>query len=1280
MSKYVFGRYKIKLDATSKKVQGLRVGDVVRRQYFDYPNLIYSLMVVLEIGFDNVVVNGVTKQSHYFIGALMDGNEPESGQLLDFVRVTNLFDNDRGGALYLTASDDQAPYLDVVDGMATENTLCYPFMIGGVGDIANINKYACVGESYVTQEYFKSSEDSYRVFKLTKNNTPLGPSNNISIKQSISQTLKNPQRVLISFKHRGSKEAQGIPMSFGYTSGEQMDGVDSFDCATTWKYHFSAITIDYPEQYQRSFEVDLTNYLTSENDWFEMSDLNIVLLSDIGNFGKSTKTRIGKLNGILDPVFGNIDGYGAFFQKMYATKNVNIAGTLTAGDEKGFASTFYVGKIHKNCLINSLYGNFSGIVNIVGNEQSPSGIGKVFELTSGSATIIAQSEEWTNNNKDKKYCFSFWAKANNVGTFNVKTNINENTDFTIDTPNSWRRYCVPFTIKNISGYGCEITILSQDSTFMFSSAQLESGDHSTLYQPTDSVLSDVDGYGAWFNRGGIGGTIQNPLLKLDQDGSIRSNNGSFVINNDGTGYFSNGAIKWFVDRVELAENVKLKWINLDPETRFNLKGDPGVDANLLDWVSEWNTNKTMISDSLVVTPKIFSGSILNGFLNGVAVGNYSVTYVNSSGNNELYNVNGIAGFSNGRRFFKIDEFGGEIGGWSLDYDSIYLGSKNNTKRAFANSIGEITVGSLGIRGMSWYLDADGYIMFGKNANSISYDPLLGELLFGSEVKLGWGNIEVSEGQIDGTLITEKSITSSHIKTETITALGKVTAAEFEIKDDTGEVAYSVSRLGFLKAKNAEISGKISSNNGQIACWTIDQDSLYLGEKANIEGLFASKIGDITIGSKGIRSFGYYLDYDGSFCFGDNSSIGDKSFIEYSKSKGILLGENVKLSRKNGDSVISVDLDNIDTDVNKNRNAILSRMASLGGESTFTESALVIDVLMVEQNTYKLTIDSSIGFSEFHINDVIYGDINNFFENKNRVKFWGRVQAVDLPAGEILVVKYSDVEVPGGQNYDPTPGMNITRRGNATDETRQMGWYISSYENAFMFLSGVTKPILEEYNYALSIGIPKRLELFHNLPIDYNSPYLYAKGAILQDIYSIDYNGVPRYERSDKGLWDASTSYIMGYNNETKKYEQHEVWHESGLWRCVVPQSTVGLPPKHNNTEWVCILGDKNFTIEIQSSNGKVFRANSVNTVLSAIIKHGTMDITEDILMWVWTRDSGLLMEDNLWAIEHSQSESSIQITQMDMSSNWLDKRKVSFKVTATIPSTNKLIEQQFTIN
>ena len=54
MAKYEYSKYKIIIDPESKKVQGLRVGDVVRRQYFDKPNLIYSLMLVLEVGTYNI--------------------------------------------------------------------------------------------------------------------------------------------------------------------------------------------------------------------------------------------------------------------------------------------------------------------------------------------------------------------------------------------------------------------------------------------------------------------------------------------------------------------------------------------------------------------------------------------------------------------------------------------------------------------------------------------------------------------------------------------------------------------------------------------------------------------------------------------------------------------------------------------------------------------------------------------------------------------------------------------------------------------------------------------------------------------------------------------------------------------------------------------------------------------------------------------------------------------------------------------------------------------------
>ena len=44
MSIYKYKKYKISLQFDSKKTQGLRTGDIVRRQYFDGKKLIYSLM------------------------------------------------------------------------------------------------------------------------------------------------------------------------------------------------------------------------------------------------------------------------------------------------------------------------------------------------------------------------------------------------------------------------------------------------------------------------------------------------------------------------------------------------------------------------------------------------------------------------------------------------------------------------------------------------------------------------------------------------------------------------------------------------------------------------------------------------------------------------------------------------------------------------------------------------------------------------------------------------------------------------------------------------------------------------------------------------------------------------------------------------------------------------------------------------------------------------------------------------------------------------------------
>lgn len=522
MSLLNYNKYKICISPKSAKRQGLNTGDVVRRQYFDGKNTIYSLMVVLETGIDVITtLEGEEQESAYFVGALLDGDAPQNGQILDFVRVTSLFDEDRSGAMYLTASDSDAPYMDVIDGMAQEKSL---YLQEGIRHIG-------AGESFVFP---------------------------------VNGTVRHPERIVIAFKIRASGVLTDVPLTFGYADGGEMDGIDSIDISTEWRYTLSLITIDYPGQYDR--HLTLAPELTGE-DWCEIKNLNIIRLSDIVSFADSTKTRIGKLQGIIDPTFGKLDGYGAYFRNLYATCNVGIAGTLTAGDESGFASTFYVGRIHKNCLINSSSGNFVGTVEKVAGEQPPADIGDVFLIPAAGVTLIAQTQNWAEANQGEKYSFSFWAKGTS-GTLAVSQNGHPLQDIEIDS--QWKRYHIPFVTCYEEPQDFLIDIIPDIAGATFCSPQLEKGERATLYQATDNKLDDTDQYGAWFSRGGVGGTIQNPLLKLNTDGSISAGDGSFVINPDGTGYFAEGRFKWTKDTITL-QDVTIRWEDFDDEAKENLR-------------------------------------------------------------------------------------------------------------------------------------------------------------------------------------------------------------------------------------------------------------------------------------------------------------------------------------------------------------------------------------------------------------------------------------------------------------------------------------------------------------------------------------------------------------------------------------------------------------------------------------------------------------------------------------------------------------------------------------
>lgn len=560
MAVFRYSRYKIRIDPDSGKTQGLRAGDIVRRQYAGRDRSVYSLMAVLDTGVD--MIGG--KESPYFVGALLDGDGPQNGELLDFVRLTSLLDTSRGGAMYLTASDSEAPFMDVIDGMATEHSLCFPLMAGGTVDIPDKSKYSVYGDD-LTATYRGGDGEASRIIRVSRSGNP--PNGSASgLKQTLEEPVAHPERLLVSFKMRASKDGCGVPLSFGYTDGTKYDAEDAVRASADWSYHLWAITVEYPGQYGRSLSIDLSGVLVAAGDWCEVADLNIVRLSSVSAFTGATKARVGKVTGITDPVFGILEGYGAYFQNLYATRNANIAGTLIAGDEDGFGSTFYVGKIHKNVLPDSLSCAFGGSEKTA--MASPAGIGDCVRAVS-DCYIHAQSAEWRACRTGKYYCFSIWIQAEGTGTVRFYQDEHLVGEILVSIPNRWVRHKAAFPIRISEATRMNIGI-SADIPLLLSAPQLEAGKTATPYQATDDTLNYTEDYGAWFNRGGVGGTIQNPLLRLDDDGSISSRDGSFVINPDGTGHFASGRFKWTKDTIELRE-VTIRWEDLDVEAQEQLK-------------------------------------------------------------------------------------------------------------------------------------------------------------------------------------------------------------------------------------------------------------------------------------------------------------------------------------------------------------------------------------------------------------------------------------------------------------------------------------------------------------------------------------------------------------------------------------------------------------------------------------------------------------------------------------------------------------------------------------
>lgn len=338
--------------------------------------------------------------------------------------------------------------------------------------------------------------------------------------------------------------------------------------------------------------------------------------------------------------------------------------------------------------------------------------------------------------------------------------------------------------------------------------------------------------------------------------------------------------------------------------------------------------------------------------------------------------------------------------------------------------------------------------------------------------------------------------------------------------------------------------------------------------------------------------------------------------------------------------------------------IINQIQGMESDYSFTEIGKIKSVEDLGENTYRLKIEkrTDFDFMKFQENDVCFSIINTLLTGgSDYYTSWMRILTTNAQENSITVVLYPDSEVPGGTNYPPLAGYNVTRRGNSTlpeaggFNERAQSWMISSREGRIMFLSNVYKPILEDYNYALTIGKLPNIKALEKLPVTTEDVGIVAQTVIAEKFYQFDYNGDVVPNKVNRGIWSLETAQsgapyrfvqhelAKPSGSEYTLLEQHTVYHLGCKWGCLKDKTTD--EPKWNSPSWGLLEGDSRYSLQLSLSGGEAFVIGGVDTVMSGRIYFGTTDITDDVMAdgateVEWFRDSGNVPADNLWTPEY----------------------------------------------
>lgn len=315
------------------------------------------------------------------------------------------------------------------------------------------------------------------------------------------------------------------------------------------------------------------------------------------------------------------------------------------------------------------------------------------------------------------------------------------------------------------------------------------------------------------------------------------------------------------------------------------------ESTMLDWIQDWESNKTSIGNSYVITPKIFVGkNVPDGAdmgLTGVYIGPAGVTG----------NSTGIFGYKNSNEIFHINEDGGFIGGWTFNQAGMQSGN------GVVNILSEGTIYATNAESETphWGLYSDGHAVFAN-----------GRVKFGLDGSAEFdGTIKSSAGLIGGWAIYENMLYSNRVFIDAAHGFIGIDASGLQAMDSITESPVfpatpdggikmwynSAVDFGFAAWRMSKKVFQLGSTNF-IAGWSFDNDAIWSGQKNNTASGYSTE--GITIGSNGLRGIKWYIDANGDISF-----MGGKISFSSVNDGGEIVGWKLNNKRLSTDKIALV---------------------------------------------------------------------------------------------------------------------------------------------------------------------------------------------------------------------------------------------------------------------------------------------------------------------------------------------------------------------------------------